>query len=268
MTATPSIDLPGWMAEQLSQASPDLLRQMVQTFAEALMSADADAVCGAGYGQRSPDRSNTRNGYRHRGWDTRAGSIALAIPKLREGSYFPEWLLESRRRAEQALVSVVATSYLLGVSTRRVEKLVGQLGITSLSKSQVSEMAKSLDEQVEAFRSRPLDDSPYTFLWLDALTQKVREAARTVLVHALVAVGVTVDGQREVLGLDVVSGEDGAGWLAFLRSLVARGLSGVALVISDAHAGLVEAIGATPGGASWQRCRTHYVRNLATPGAE
>ena len=116
MTATPSIDLPGWMAEQLSQASPDLLRQMVQTFAEALMSADADAVCGAGYGQRSPDRSNTRNGYRHRGWDTRAGSIELAIPKLREGSYFPEWLLERRRRAESALVSVVATSYLLGVS--------------------------------------------------------------------------------------------------------------------------------------------------------
>jgi putative transposase len=133
-----------------------------------------------------------------------------------------------------------------------------------LSKSQVSEMAKSLDAQVEAFRSRPLDDSPYTFLWLDALTQKVREGGRTVIVHALVAVGVTADGQREVLGLDVVSGEDGAGWLAFLRSLVARGLSGVALVISDAHAGLVEAIGATLGGASWQRCRTHYARNLAT----
>jgi len=130
MTATPSIDLPAWMVEQLSQASPDLLRQMVKTFAEALMSADADAVCGAGYGQRSPDRSNTRNGYRHRGWDTRAGSIDLAIPKLREATYFPEWLLERRRRAESALVSVVATSYLLGVSTRRMEKLVEQLGIT------------------------------------------------------------------------------------------------------------------------------------------
>ena len=127
MTATPSIDLPGWMAEQLSQASPDLLRNMIQTFAEALMSADADAVCGAGYGQRSPDRTNTRNGYRHRGWDTRAGSIDLAIPKLREGSYFPDWLLERRRRAESALVSVVATSYLLGVSTRRMEKLVESL---------------------------------------------------------------------------------------------------------------------------------------------
>jgi hypothetical protein len=160
MTATPSIELPGWMAEQLSQASPDLLRQMVQIFAEALMSADADAVCGAGYGQRSPDRRNTRNGYRWRGWDTRAGSIELAVPKLREGSYFPDGLLERRRGAESALVSVVATSYLLGVSTRRMEKLVQTLGITGLSKSQVSEMAKDLDSQVEAFRTRPLDAGP------------------------------------------------------------------------------------------------------------
>jgi transposase-like protein len=159
---------------------------------------------------------------------------------------------------------VVATSYLLGVSTRRVEKLVGQLGIAGLSKSQVSEMAKSLDVQVEAFRSRPLEDGPYAFVWLDALTQKVRENGRTVIVHALIAVGVTNDGQREVLGLEVVSGEDGAGWLGFLRSLVARGLSGVALVISDAHTGLVGAIEATLPGASWQRCRTHYARNLAT----
>jgi putative transposase len=135
MTATPSIDLPGWMAEQLSQASPDLLRNMIQTFAEALMSGDADAVCGAGYGQRSTERTNRRNGYRRRGWDTRAGSIGLAIPKPRDGSYFPEWLLERRRRAESALISVVATSYLLGVSTRRMEKLVEQLGITRLSKS-------------------------------------------------------------------------------------------------------------------------------------
>jgi transposase-like protein len=184
MTATPSIDLPAWMVEQLSQASPDLLRQMVKTFAEALMSADADAVCGAGYGQRSPDRSNTRNGYRHRGWDTRAGSIDLAIPKLREASYFLEWLLERRRRAESALVSVVATSYLLGVSTRRMEKLVEQLGITGLSRSQVSEMAKDLDGQVEAFRTRPLDAGPYTFVAADALVLKVprrrphRECAR------------------------------------------------------------------------------------------
>jgi transposase-like protein len=231
------------------------------------MSADADAVCGAGYGQRSPDRSNTRNGYRHRGWDTRAGSIDLAIPKLRESSYFPEWLLERRRRAESALVSVVATSYLLGVSTRRMEKLVEQLGITRLSKSQVSEMAKDLDGQVEAFRTRPLDAGPYTFLAADALVLKVREGGRTVNVHALLAVGVNSDGYREILGLHVTSAEDGAGWLGFFRDLTARGLSGVALVTSDAHRGLVEAIGATLPGASWQRCRTHYAANLmaATP---
>ena len=163
---------------------------------------------------------------------------------------------------------MVATSYLLGVSTRRVEKLVDQLGIAQLSKSQVSEMAKSLDAQVEAFRSRPLDAGPYTFLWLDALTQKVREDGRTVIVHALIAIGVNADGQREILGLDVVSGEDGAGWLAFLRGLVARGLSGVALVISDAHRGLVGAIEATLPGASWQRCRTHYAAQPGSPGAE
>ena len=267
MTALPSIDLPAWMAEQLTQASPDLLRQMIQTFAEALMSADADAVCGAGYGQRSTERTNTRNGYRHRGWDTRAGSIDLAVPKLREGTYFPEWLLERRRRAESALVSVVATSYLLGVSTRRMEKLVETLGITRLSKSQVSEMAKDLDTQVEAFRTRPLDAGPYTFVAADALVLKVREGGRTVNAHALLATGVNADGYREILGLQVTSAEDGAGWLAFFRDLVARGLSGVALVTSDAHRGLVEAIGATLPGASWQRCRTHYAANLmaATP---
>jgi len=254
MAASNSVnDVSGWLDERLAAASPDLLRVMVKQFAEALMSAEADAACGAGYRERSEQRVNSRNGYRLRDWDTRVGSVELAIPKLRSGSYFPDWLLERRRRAEQALVSVVATSYLLGVSTRRVEKLVAQLGITQLSKSQVSEMAKSLDEQVQAFRSRPLDAGPYTFLWLDALTQKVREQGRTVIVHALVAVGVTVDGQREVLGLDVVSGEDGAGWLAFLRALVARGLSGVALAISDAHPGLVSAVEATLPGASWQR---------------
>jgi putative transposase len=267
MTATPSIELPAWMAEQLSQASPDLLRQMVQIFAEALMSADADAVCGAAYGQRSPDRRNTRNGYRWRGWDTRAGSIELAVPKLREGSYFPDWLLERRRRAESALVSVVATSYLLGVSTRRMEKLVQTLGIAGLSKSQVSEMAKDLDSQVEAFRTRPLDAGPYTFVAADALVLKVREAGRTVNVHALLATGVNADGYREILGLHVTSAEDGAGWLAFFRDLTARGLTGVRLVTSDAHRGLVEAIGATLPGAAWQRCRTHYAANLmsATP---
>jgi transposase-like protein len=169
MTATPSIDLSGWLDEQLAQASPDLLRSMLSTFVQALMGAEADAVCGAGYGQRSEERTNTRNGYRIRTWDTRAGTVELALPKLRTGSYFPDWLLERRRRAEAALVSVVATSYLLGVSTRRVEKLVETLGITRLSKSQVSEMARDLDAQVEAFRTRSLDAGPYTFVAADAL---------------------------------------------------------------------------------------------------
>src|ERR687885_210280 len=257
MTAPKSVDPAGLLREQLESASPDLLRAMVQTFAEALMSAEADAICGAPYGQRSDERANQRNGYRPREWDTRAGTIELAIPKLRKGSYFPDWLLTHRRRAEQALVSVVATSYLVGVSTRRVEKLAEQLGVKQLSKSQVSEMAAYLDAQVEAFRNRPLDAGPYTFVWLDALAIKVREGGRTVNVHALIAVGVNADGQREVLGLEVASEEDGAGWLGFLRGLCARGLAGVRLVISDAHRGLVDAIAATLPGASWQRCRTH-----------
>ena len=262
MAAHDSVDAAGFLREQLESASPDLLRAMVKSFADALMSAEADAVCGAPYGQRSEERTNRRNGYRAREWDTRVGTVELAVPKLRQGSYFPDWLLTYRRRAEQALVSVVATSYLLGVSTRRVEKLVEQLGVASLSKSQVSQMAQLLDAQVEAFRNRPLDGGPYTFVWLDALTVKVREGGRTVNVHALIAVGVNGDGQREVLGLEVASEEDGAGWLGFLRSLTARGLAGVKLVISDAHRGLVDAIGAALPGASWQRCRTHYLRNL------
>jgi putative transposase len=176
-------------------------------------------------------------------------------------------LLERRRRAEAALTSVVATCYLLGVSTRRMEKLVESLGITRLSKSQVSVMARDLDEHVASFRTRPLDQGPYTFVAADALVLKVREGGRVVGVHALVATGVNADGHREILGLQVTSAEDGAGWLAFFRDLTARGLSGVALVTSDAHRGLVEAIGATLPGASWQRCRTHYAANLmaATP---
>jgi transposase-like protein len=258
MTAGPSIDLSGWLDEQLAQASPDLLRGMIKTFAEALMGAEADAICGAPYGERSAERTNKRNGYRGRDWDTRAGSIELAIPKLRSGSYFPGWLLERQRPAEAALVSVVATCYLLGVSTRRMDRLVHTLGITSLSKSQVSEMAKSLDGQVQAFRTRPLDAGPYTFVAADALVLKVREGGRTVNVHALLATGVNAEGYREILGVHVTSAEDGAGWLGFFRDLTARGLTGVRLVTSDAHRGLVDAIGATLPGAAWQRCRTHY----------
>src|SRR6058998_629216 len=258
------MDLSSWLRKQLEQAGPDLLRAMVQDFAEALMGAEADALCGAPYGERSPERVNRRNGYRERDWDTRVGSIELAVPKLREGSYFPEWLLTPRRRAEQALVSVVADAYLAGVSTRRVEKLVQQLGIDRMSKSQVSRLAQSLDEIVDDFRSRPLDGAPYPYLTLDALVVKCRERGRTVSVCVVHAVGVNRDGYRESLGLDVVTAEDGAAWLAFLRSLVARGLAGVRLVTSDAHPGLVDAIAATLPGAAWQRCRTHAMRNLLT----
>ena len=264
MTAPDSIDPTGWLDDQLASARPDLLRTMVKTFADAVMSAEADQVCNADYGTHSTERTNSRNGYRARDWDTRAGTVELAIPKLRQGSYFPEWLLQHRRRAEQALVTVVATSYLLGVSTRRVEKLAEQLGVKSLSKSQVSDMAGHLDAQVKAFRERPLDAAPYTFVAMDALTIKVREGGRIVSVHALIATGVNNDGHREILGLEVTSAEDGAGWLAFLRGLVARGLGGVGLVTSDAHTGLTATVASALPGAAWQRCRTHYLRNLLT----
>ncbi len=263
MTVSTSIDPARLFEEQLAQASPDLLRELLTTFINTLMSAEADAVCGAAYGTVSPDRTNRRNGYRAREFDTRAGTLDLAVPKLRAGTYFPEWLLERRKRAERALTSVVATCYLLGVSTRRMDKLVQSLGITTLSKSQVSEMAKDLDAHVEQFRTRSLSDTgPFTFLAADALVLKVREGGRVVAVHALVATGVNADGHREILGLHVTTSEDGAGWLAFFRDLVARGLSGVKLVTSDAHAGLGAAIRATVPGAAWQRCRTHYAANL------
>jgi transposase-like protein len=269
MTARTSIDPAQFLHDQLASASPDLLRELLSTFVSVLMSAEADAICGAPYGERSEDRINSRNGYRHRDFDTRAGTIDVAIPKLRQGSYFPDWLLERRKRAEAALVTVVATSYLLGVSTRRMEKLVESLGITRLSKSQVSRMAADLDVAVEAFRTRPLDAGPYTFVAADALVLKVREGGRVVGIHALIATGVNADGHREILGLQASTAEDGAGWLAFFRDLTARGLTGVGLVTSDAHAGLTAAIGATLPGASWQRCRTHYTVNLmaATPKA-
>ncbi|WP_121259005.1 IS256 family transposase [Nocardioides ferulae] len=268
MTAGPSIDPAQFLTEQLDQASPDLLRDLLSTFVNALLSAQADAVCGAGYGERSSERVNSRNGYRHRDLDTRVGTLDVAVPKLRQGSLYPDWLLERRKRAERALTSVVATCYLLGVSTRRMDKLVQTLGITGLSKSQVSVMARELDEHVEQFRTRRLEDAgPFTFVAADALVLKVREGGRVVPVHVLVATGVNADGHREILGVQVTSSEDGAGWLGFFRDLTARGLTGVKLVTSDAHAGLVAAIGATIPGAAWQRCRTHYAANLmsATP---
>jgi len=247
----------------LSEGEVDLLRSLVKEVVEALMGAEVDALCGAARGERHPERINRRNGYRERAWDTRAGTIELAVPKLREGSYFPDWLLSPRKRSEQALVAAIADAYLAGVSTRRVDKLVRTLGIEGISKSEVSRLVASLDEIVCAFRDRPLE-GPYPLLMLDALVVKAREGGRICNIAALHAVGVNADGRRESLGLELITAEDGAGWTAFLRSLVARGLSGVVLVTSDAHQGLVDAIAATLPGASWQRCRTHFVRNLLT----
>ncbi|NPV58664.1 MAG: IS256 family transposase [Actinobacteria bacterium] len=258
----PTMDLMEWLRKQLEEADTDLLREMMRLMAGMLMDAEVAAICGAEYRERSEERVNSRNGHRMRPWDTRVGSIDLPIPKLREGSYFPAWLLEPRRRAEQALMNVVADSWLAGVSTRRVDKLIKTLGIEGISKSQVSRMAKALDEMVASFRSRPLDAGPYTYLWLDALTQKVREGGRVMNVSCVIAIAVNADGHREVCGVDLITTEDGAGWTAFLRGLVARGLSGVSLVISDAHSGLVDAIAACLPGAVWQRCRTHFARNL------
>jgi putative transposase len=262
MTAPHMVTPARLLSQALSDASPDLMRELLATTINALLSAEADAVCGAEYGAASPERVNSRNGYRHRDLDTRVGTIDVAVPKLRSGTYFPEWLLERRKRAESAMVSVVATCYLLGVSTRRMDKLVQSLGITSLSKSQVSRMAADLDAQVGAFRTRPLDAGPYTFVAADALTMKVRENGRVVNAVVLVATGVNADGHREVLGVKVATSETKEAWNTFFADLVARGLSGVLLVTSDAHAGLVEAIAANLPGAAWQRCRTHYAANL------
>ena len=260
MTSAHDIDWATVLADRLTTTHPDVLRELLTTFIHTVMGAEADVLCGTGYGERSTERTNQRNGYRHHQFDTRTGSLGIAIPKLRQGSYFPDWLLERLERAERALTTVVAICYLLGVSTRRMDKLVENRGITSLPKAQVSVMAKELDTAVEAFRTRPLDAGPYTFV--AALVLKVRVGGRVVNVHALIAVGVNAEGYREILGIDVSTAEDGAGWLTFWRSLTARGLSGVKLVTSDAHAGLVAAIGATLPGAAWQRCRTHYTTNL------
>ena len=263
MTAPHIVDPAGLLSEALAEASPDLMRHLLQQTINALLSADADAVVGAEYGRPSTTRTAQRNGYRHRDLDTRVGTIDVAVPKLRTGTYFPEWLLERRKRAETALITVVADCYLAGVSTRRMDKLVKTLGIDGLSKSQVSRMAAELDEHVEEFRHRPLDTAgPWTFIAADALTMKVREGGRVINTVALIATGVNNDGHREVLGLRVATGETGAAWNEFFADLVARGLTGVQLVTSDAHTGLVEALRANLPGATWQRCRTHYAANL------
>ena len=244
------------------EAPEDPLREIVRWTIQELMEAEVSAQIGAGRYERSGERVTQRNGYRGRPWDTRVGTLELQIPKLRQGSYFPSWL-EPRRRAEQALVAVIAEAYVQGVSTRKVEAVVQALGISGISKSEVSRLAASLDEQVDAFRTRRLD-AAYPYVWVDARYEHVREGGRVVSMAVVVAYGVRADGVREVLGLDVGLSEDRVFWRTFFQGLVARGLHGVQLVISDAHPGLKQAIAEVFVGAAWQRCRVHFMRNLLT----
>jgi putative transposase len=250
------------LAEVLRKAGveqADFLREGVRVLAEELMEMEVAEHVGAERHERSADRTGYRNGYRERPWDTRVGTIELKVPRVRDGSFFPS-LLEPRRRAERALVAVVQEAYLQGVSTRRVDDLVQALGMQGISKSQVSRMCADLDREVERFRTRKLE-GPYPYVWLDGTFVKVRENGRVVSQAIVIAIAVTTSGEREVLGMDVGPSESGAFWLAFLRDLAARGLNGVKLVISDAHAGLKAAIGSVLQGASWQRCRVHFMRD-------
>jgi putative transposase len=247
------------LAQLLEKGSDaDLLREMVGYVAQRLMELDVEGLCGAGHGERSDERENWRNGYRERAWDTRAGTIPLRIPKLRRGSYFPGFL-EPRRAAEKALAAVVQEAYVHGVSTRSVDDLVKALGMSGISKSQVSRLCEEIDERVKAFLERPLEgDWPY--LWIDATYVKVRQAGRIVSVAVIIAVAVNTEGRREVVGMSIGPSEAETFWTAFLRSLMRRGLRGVKLVISDAHEGLKAAV-AKVLKASWQRCRVHFLRN-------
>jgi len=238
------------------------VKTAAQTMYQALIEAEATAVIGAGPWEHSPDRTAHRNGYRSRVFSTAAGDLELAIPKLRSGSFFPS-LLERRRRVDQALFAVIMEAYLHGVSTRKVDDLVKALGIDAgISKSEVSRICADLDVEVSAFRDRTLADTTFPYVFLDATYCKARVNHRVVSQAVVIATGVTGDGRREVLGFDVGDSEDGAFWTAFLRSLKARGLGGVQLVISDAHTGLKQAIGAVMIGSAWQRCRVHFLRNV------
>jgi len=246
----------------ISDGDVDFLREGVRVLAQAVMEAEVTELTGVPHGERDPERRLTRrNGYRERRWDTRVGTLELAIPRVRDGSYFPS-LLEPRRRAERALLAVVQEAYVLGVSTRRVEDLVDALGIASISKSEVSRICAALDVEVETFRNRSLAGEAYPYLWLDATYVKVRDGGRVVSMAALVAVGVAWTGERRVVGLELAAGNDeGSAWPAFIHGLVERGLTGVRLVISDNHRGLVTAVGEQLLGAAWQRCRVHLTRN-------
>ena len=239
-------------------AKDDIVRDLLAHIVGRLMEFEIEQRCGAEYGERTEERLNSRNGYRDRLWETRAGSIDLRIPKLRRGSYFPGFI-EPRRTAEKALVAVVQEAYIQGVSTRSVDELVKAMGMSGISKSQVSRLCAEIDERVGAFLNRPIEgDWPY--LWIDATYVKVRQAGRIVSVAVIIAVGVNTDGVREVLGISVGPSEAEPFWTDFLRSLSRRGLRGVKLVISDAHLGLKAAI-AKVFKATWQRCRVHFVRN-------
>ena len=261
------------MADETSMALEELLRKAqlsddvdflhegIRVLAQTLMEVEVTQHVGASRYERTAERRGERNGSRERRWDTRVGSLTLQVPRVRDGSYFPR-LLEPRRRAERALVAVVQEAYVQGVSTRRVDELAQTLGLNGISKSQVSLICGELDAEVERFRSRPLGETSYPYVWLDATYVKARAHGRVAGQAVVIAIGLNAQtGQREVLGLDVGPSEDGAFWLAFLRGLVARGLGGVQLVVSDAHEGLKGAIGAVLVGASWQRCRVHFVRN-------
>ena len=255
MTAKANISL-SELAEKGADA--DLLREMIQYVAQRMMDMDVESLCSAAYGERSPERLNSRNGFRERLWETRAGSVDLKIPKLRKGSYFPGFL-EPRRTAEKALAAVIQESYIQGVSTRSVDELVKAMGMSGISKSQVSRLCGEIDERVHAFLDRPLEgDWPY--LWIDATYVKSREAGRIVSKAVIIAVAVNTEGVREVLGMACGPSEAEPFWTAFLRSLTRRGLRGVKLVISDAHEGL-KAAASKVLSATWQRCRVHFLRN-------
>ena len=239
-------------------ADADFLREMIDFAAHRLMELDVEGLTGAPYGEKSPDRLVQRNGYRDRPWETRAGTVELRIPKLRKGSYFPAFL-EPRRSAEKALTAVIQEAYVQGISTRSVDELVKAMGMTGISKSQVSRLCEEIDERVTAFLERPIEGE-WPYLWIDATYVKVREGGRIVSVAVIVAVAVNTDGRREVLGMAVGPSEAEPFWTGFLRSLARRGLRGVKLVISDAHEGLKAAV-AKVLHASWQRCRVHFMRN-------